>query len=260
MRHGSSVLFGSVLADQIGLPVPALPVLLAMGALAGRGGFSLPLGLLLAVLACLLSDIIWYELGRRRGHTILNLLCRISLEPDSCVRRTQEAFARRGARSLLIAKFVPGLSTAAPPLAGMLHMRRSVFTAWDSAGAVAWSGAFAGLGYIFSNQLERVAGLALRLGSLLFVLLAAGLAAYIAWKYFERRRFIRSLRIARITPEELHEKMRSGEDVTIIDLRHSTEFEADELKLPGALRLRPQELEVRNDEIPRDRDVILYCT
>ncbi len=260
LRHGYTLVFLIVLTEQAGLPIPALPVLLAAGALAGQGKLSLPLALALAVAASLVADFIWYELGRYRGHSILSLLCRISLEPDSCVRRTENLFAQRGARSLLVAKFIPGLSTAAATLAGMLRMRLWRFFVWDATGALLWAGAFAGVGFIFSAQLDRVAVYAQRLGAGLLVLLLGGLAAYIAFKYYQRRRFIRALRIARITPEELKQKLDAGEDVVVVDLRHSVELESDNVRVPGAMHLDPGEIEQRHLEIPRDRDIVLYCT
>jgi membrane protein DedA with SNARE-associated domain len=231
-----------------------------MGALAGAGQISYPLALLLAVAASLLSDVIWYQLGRRRGATMLDLLCRISLEPDSCVRRTQDVFARHGARALLYSKFVPGLNTAAPPLAGLFQMRLSRFLVFDALGALFWAGGFSALGFIFSDQLERVAAWAAQLGGWLVVVLAAGLAGYIAWKYIDRQRFIRKLRVARITPEELQRKLAAGENLMVVDLRHSLDFEATSATLPGAIHIAPDELEHRHLEIPRDRDIILYCT
>ena len=260
LRHSYALVFLIVLTEQAGLPIPALPVLLAAGALAGQGRLSLPLALGLAVGASLMADFVWYELGRRRGHSILSLLCRISLEPDSCVRRTENLFAERGARSLLVAKFIPGLGTAATTLSGMLHMRLWRFFAWDAVGALLWAGAFAGAGFVFSAQLDRVAVYALRLGTGLLILLAGGLAAYICFKYYQRQRFIRALRIARITPEELKQKLDAGEDIVVVDLRHSVEFEADDAKVPGAIHLDPEEIEQRHVDIPRDRDVVLYCT
>ena len=260
LRHGYAVLFGFVFAEQLGLPIPAIPVLLAMGALVGAGQFSLVIAIPVALVAALLSDVIWYQLGRHRGHSILNLLCRISLEPDSCVRRTENVFASHGARALLFAKFIPGLSTAAPPLAGIFRMRLPRFLVWDGAGTLLWVGAFVGTGYLFSTQLERIAAIALRLGAWLVAVLVGALAAYIGWKYVQRRRFIRKLRIARITPEELMRKMEAGEEIVVVDLRHSLEFEADGVSVPGALRFSPDELDRRHQEIPRDRDVVLYCT
>lgn len=260
LRHGYSVLFAWVLAEQLGVPLPAIPILLAAGALAGAGQLNLGLAIALAVAASLLSDLFWYELGRRRGIRVLELLCRISLEPDSCVRRTENVFARHGARSLLVAKFIPGLSTAAPPLAGVFRMRLGRFLLFDGLGALAWASGFAGLGYLFSDQLEQVAAAALRLGTWLVVVMVGGLAAYIAFKYLQRQRFLRQLRIARITPEELQQKLAAGEEVVIVDLCHSLDFEAEPQTLPGALHFTAEEFELRHNELPRDRDLVLYCT
>ena len=260
LRHGYAVLFLSVSAEQIGLPVPAVPVLLAVGALSASGRFSLAAALPLAVAACLVGDLPWYELGRRRGRRILKFLCRISLEPDFCVRRAADAFTRHGARVLLFAKFVPGLNLAAPPLSAMFHMSLPRFLVWDVAGALIWAGAFIGTGYFFSEQIELVGAFALRLGGGGVVLSAGMLALYIGWKYANRRRFLRRLRVAHIGPEELRRKMEAGDDLAVIDLRHPLEYDADRLKIPGALHMLPEELDSRHHEIPRDRDVVLYCT
>ncbi|SRR6266849_3387262 len=259
-RHGLLVLFGWVFAEQVGLPIPSIPMLLAAGALAGSGRMSLTVCLIVAVSASILADSFWYGLGRRKGIRVLQLLCRISLEPDSCVRRTQGVFANHGARSLLYAKFVPGLSTVAPPLAGIFHMRPPRFLLYDALGSLFWAGSMIALGYAFSSQLEQVAARALALGSTLFVLLFGGLAAYIAYKFMARRRFIRELRVARITPQELKEKLDSGEDIVIVDLRHSMDFEAAPDTIPGALHMDAKELEEKNDTLPRDREIVLFCT
>src|SRR5258706_8328024 len=137
--HGYSLLFALVLAEQLGLPVPAAPVLMAMGALAGLGKFSFAAALAVAAVAAILSDAIWYEIGRRRGRGVLSLLCRISIEPDSCVKRTDDLFARHGARTLVVAKWVPGLTNAAPALAGIFRMRVPRFLAIDGAAALLWA-------------------------------------------------------------------------------------------------------------------------
>ena len=260
LKHGALVLFGWVFAEQLGLPLPAIPLLLAAGALAGAGQLSLGVSLLLAVSAALLADLLWYELGRRRGIRVLHWLCLISLEPDSCVRRTEGLFAQHGARSLLLAKFLPGLGTVAPPLAGIFRMRPARFLAFDAAGAVLWAATFLGLGFAFSAQLERVAERALSLGGILFLLLLAALAAYIAWKFIARQRFLRELRITQITPEELKQKLDAGEELVIVDLRHTLDFEAAPETIPGAVRMDAQELQERNERLPRDREIVLYCT
>jgi membrane protein DedA with SNARE-associated domain len=258
--HGYAVVFAWVAAEQLALPVPSEPVLLAAGALAGAGFLELPVVVVVGVTASLLSDAIWYEIGRVRGSRVTRVLCRISLEPDSCVRRSQDIFARYGGRALLVAKFVPGLNTVAQPLAGILGMRRSRFLLYDALGALLWIGTYTGLGYLFSDQIGGVVAHARSLGTWLIGLAFASLVFYIAGKYIRRQRFIRHLRIARITPAELKEKLDAGDALTIVDLRHPLDFGADPMMVPGAVHLSPEELERRSEEIPHDRDVVLYCT
>ena len=260
IQHGYGVLFGWVLAEQLGLPIPSMPILLAAGAVAGTRQLYFSLALAISVVAALISDVVWYEIGKRKGSTVLQLLCRISLEPDSCVRRTEGLYEKYGERSLLWAKFVPGLNTAAPPVAGMFGMPMWRFLLFDTMGAILWSGSFLGLGWLFSDQLELVARYAERLGLWLLVLLGLGLAAYIVMKWRERREFLRSLVADRIRPEELLAMLERGEPLTIIDLRHPLDALPDPRTLPGALRMTPDELRERHAEIPRDRGVILYCT
>src|SRR5579863_2679339 len=199
LHHGYVVLLGWVFAEQIGVPVPSLPILLAAGALAGAGQFNFAASLLLAVGASLTADSIWYMLGRVRGIKVLQLLCKISLEPDSCVRRTEGVFSRQGARSLLVAKFLPGLSTVAPPLAGIFHMRTRRFLLFDGCGSLLWAGTFLGIGFAFSGEIELIAEHAMSLGGWLLVLLIVALVSYIAYKFIARQRFMRQLRIGRIT-------------------------------------------------------------
>jgi len=205
------------------------------------------------------SDIFWYYMGRRRGGQLLSLLCRITLEPDSCVRRTQNVFSRYGSRSLLIAKFLPGLSAVSTPLAGMIRMRLSLFLFFDCIGAILWVGSFTALGYLFSEQLDQALAYAASMGHTLLFLLAGGLSIYIFRKYSIRRRFLRELFVARITPEELKQKLDSGEDIMIIDVRHALDFEADPYIIPGTLRIPSEQLE-SYPEVPKDREVVVYCT
>ena len=259
VRYGGVVLFVAVLAEQAGLPIPAIPVLLAAGALAGAGKMNLAVALGLGVVACLIGDFIWYYLGRHRGRHVLNLLCRISLEPDSCVRRTETFFVRHGTRSLILAKFIPGLSTITPALAGLFRVSEGRFLFYNGSGAFLWTAAFILPGYLFSDQLERIAAQAERLGASLVVLLVGVLAAYIAYKYIHRQWLLRELRIARITADELKRMMDAGDEVMVVDLRQPLDVQADPYTIPGALRMAAEELEQRHHEIPRDRDVILYC-
>ena len=257
IRHGYAVLFGWVLLEQMGLPIPSVPLLIAAGALARAGRMNLMFAVALAFVAIILADLFWYSLGRYRGGRILKLLCRISLEPDSCVRRTENLFVRHGVLALLVAKFVPGLNTAAPSLAGIFRMPARRFMVFDALGAVFWVVTVTSLGLILGDQLEEIA---LRWGGWLVAVLAGGLAVYILWKYIQRRRFIRRLRMARITPMELMDKLTAGETVSIVDLRQPMDIEAFPQMIPGALRIGMEEIEDRHGEIPRDLDVVLYCS
>jgi membrane protein DedA with SNARE-associated domain/rhodanese-related sulfurtransferase len=260
LHHGYAVILVWVFAEQIGLPVPSLPLLLAAGALAGSHSLNFFACLVTAVFASVCADSVWYEMGRLKGIKVLQMLCKISLEPDSCVRKTEGLFSTQGANSLLLAKFFPGFSTVAPPLAGVFHMRLGRFLLYDTGGSAIWAGSFLILGYIFSGQIEHIAERAASLGSGLLVLIIALMGGYILYKYIGRRRFLHELRISRITVEELKEKMDQGEPVMVVDLRHPLDFDADPETIPGAFRIDAKELEQHNDRLPHDREVILYCT
>jgi len=260
IRHGYLVLFLVVFLEQLGLPVPSFPVLLAVGALAGSGQMSWGVALALAIFAAVLSDGFWFAIGRRRGSTVLRWICKLSLEPDSCVRRTQDIYVRHGGKSLLVAKFIPGLNAVAAPLAGIFRMRLYQFLLFDACGVLFWATSYIGLGYVFTDQLEDVAKYSLRLGQFLVVLLAGALVAYIGRKYYQRKKFLRELKIARIRPAELKQMLDAGELVQIVDLRHSVDFEAEPSTLPGAIHFDPQDIDTLIPEIAMDRDVVLYCT
>jgi membrane protein DedA with SNARE-associated domain/rhodanese-related sulfurtransferase len=259
IHYGYVLLFGWVFAEQIGVPVPAIPVLLAAGALSGMHRINPAAVLALAIIAAVSADLIWYDLGRRKGIRVLQFLCKISLEPDSCVRRTENVFARNGAKSLLVAKFVPGLSTAAQPLAGIFRMKFWRFLIFDASGATLYVGTYFGLGYAFRTELERVAGAALRLGTSLVILVIGALVGWLSYKYYRRQKFIRQLRIDRITPEELKRKLDAGEEVVIVDLRGSLDFEAEPAMIPGAVHLDSADLEEVSDELAKAAEVVLYC-
>jgi len=258
VRHGYVLLFCWLAAEQAGLPVPSIPLLLACGALVRTGRLNLFLVLLYGLAGCLLADSIWFAAGKRRGPSVLRFLCRIALEPDSCVRRTENVLLRYGLRSLLGAKFVPGLNAVAAPLAGSAGTSFRRFLLFDSAGALLWIASYAAAGYVFADQLEAIAGYAMRTGSGLIALLAALLGGWIVWKYVQRRRFLRKMAVARITAEGLQEKLRAGSDVLLVDLRHNLSNAQE--AIPGALRISAEELDARHREIPRDRDIILFCS
>lgn len=259
-EHGYSVLFFWVLAEQLGFPIPAIPVLLAAGALSATGNMSLALALVVTLVASTLADSLWFEIGRRKGMKVLNFLCRVSLEPDSCVRQTELAFSNQGMRALLIAKFIPGLNTAAPPLAGIVKTPYLRFLFYDAVGCIIWAGFFLGLGRIFAAQLEAVTRRVLEFGGNAAQLAIALVVAYVLFKWIKRQLFLRELRVLRLEPEELKRMMDAGEDHVVVDLRHPFDFESAPHSIIGAIRMSPEEIEHKHDLIPRDRDVILYCT
>jgi membrane protein DedA with SNARE-associated domain/rhodanese-related sulfurtransferase len=257
--NGYAILFGWVFLEQLGLPIPAAPFFLAAGALARAGHLDLTVILCVAVIASLVSDLFWYQVGRIRGLRVLSLLCRISLDPDTCKREIKQTFVRHGSRSLLVAKFIPGLSTAAPPLAGILDMSLPKFVLFDGLGALLWVGVFAGIGYRFSSQIEYIAAEFARLGTWSAAVIAGCLTAYITWKYYRRKRFLHGLTLARITPEEVKQRLDAGEDLMILDVRAPFEFSAQPFVIPGALSFPLEQIEANHDRIPRDRDIVLCC-
>ena len=259
LRHGYLWLFLAALLERIGLPLLVTPLVIAAGAVAGLGDLSLLGIILVTVLASETGDLIWYELGRNRGPSVLRLLCKISLEPDSCVRRSEDAFARHMTTSLISSKFVPGVGRLAGPVAGMSGMARDQFLLLNGLGSLLWALVFALVGYIPARKLPIDVLLEEAAGWFLVVLVVA-LAANVIWKYVQRQRFIRSLRISRMTVDELKAAIDRGERPFVVDLRHKLEFLVNPRTVSSAVRISPDELSLRHAEIPRDREVVLYCT
>ena len=259
IRHGYLVLFVGVSGEQLGLPLPAGILLLGAGAVAGGGQLNFTIAFLMAVVGCLLGDGFWYTIGRYRGRSLLSSLCRITLNPDSCVRRTQNLFSRYGAKSLLVVKFFPGINPIAAPLSGILQMQSLRFILFDCLGAFIWVGLFMGIGFLLSGQIEDAATYVSRIGVFLWVVIIGSLVLYVLWKYAKRRHLIRRLRMARITPEELKQKIDAAEDLLILDVRPLLEFEAEPRKIPGALYLPLERLLKDPPDFSPLREVILYC-
>jgi membrane protein DedA with SNARE-associated domain len=259
IQHGYAVLFFWVLLEQLGLPVPAAPLLLAAGALAGSGNLEI-LPIFLAVWsASLMADLGWYTLGNRRGEKIIPFLCRISLTPESCVGRAKDIFSRQGVRSLLVAKFLPGVNTITPPLAGIFRMRLQRFIFWDTLGIILWVIVLVGLGYQFSDQLEWLAEHIMSLGNGVGVILFGGLAGTVVWKAWQRQRLVRQLPWLRISPEEVKEKLEDENRPLILDVRTELDIQSKPQHLPGAFHLPLNRVRHHVQRIPRNREIILYC-
>ena len=259
-RHAGPVIFAVVFLDQLGLPIPTVPILLAFGALAGTGQIDPLWGLVIAISASVAADLTWFQLGRWKGARVLGLLCRVALEPDLCVSKTHRVFERHGLKSLLIAKFVPGLDTVAPPLAGMLGFGVRPFMLWSAAGGLLWLGTFGGLGYLFSDRLEELASAADRLGRTLGLVVAGVIALYLGYKFRARRRVLASVRTARITPDELHALIASGAEPTILDARSPAELQALPFVIERARSLTLEDLDLVTLDVPADSEVVVYCS
>ena len=258
-RYGVVILPALAVAEQIGLPLPAVPALLAVGALAAHGRSSIPLVLGAISVAALAIDFVWYELGRRRGARVLVRLCQLSLEADSWLRRAESTFARYGARSMLAAKFIPGLTTVMPPLAGVFAITRGRFALYDLAGVLLWAGTWLALGYFFSDAIVLIAAKASALGRMLGLVIATALAGYILVKYGRRRLFLKKLRAATVSPEALKRRLDAGDDVTIVDLRTALDVAATPYAIPGSRWLAADAIDEHEVELLRSRDVVLYC-
>jgi membrane protein DedA with SNARE-associated domain/rhodanese-related sulfurtransferase len=259
-QYGIAIVVINVLLDQLGLPVPAVPTLIVAGALAASGQMPLLALFLWSVIACLAADCGWYLVGQKYGIRVLKILCRISLEPDSCVSQTQTRFERWGINSLVIAKFIPGLAIIAPPMAGAMRIGWMRFVFLSTCSAVLWVGCGLGLGVVFKSQIERLLEHLDDFGSIAVAGIVILLAAYIGYKWWERRRFYKLLRMARISVTDLYALIEAGASPIIIDVRSATARTLEPRWIPGALHVPLQDVAHRMKELPRDRDIILYCT
>ena len=254
--HGTLIVFAVVFIEQIGVPLPAIPILIAAGVLAGTGYLSLPALLTGAIVAAIVADWIWYEIGRRSGRRVLEFLCRIALEPRSCIARTEDFFNKYGVRSLVAAKFVPGLSTVAPPLAGIGGLTLAGFLLYDGLGVLLWVGSTVGLGYAFSDRIDTALEYATLMTPAIIAVAAAAVSLYIAGKALRRRIELR--RIVRISADELWKQLESLNVPVVVDVRARSVSDRDGV-IPGALIMPADEVSRRYVELPTDRDVVVYC-
>ena len=257
LQHGYSVILVAVFIEQIGLPIPSGPVLLAAGALVGFQRLNLLLVLVLAVAACLVCDTVWFWLGRRRGDPVLKFVCRVSIEPETCVSKTHSVYLRYGPESLLISKFLPWFGTLGPPLAGMFNLAGWKFVLIDAGGAVLWAGADVGCGWLFRRQLEDVAAALSKFGVMTGIALSAGMAGYLVFKLVRLWRDHRAYRTHRMTPGELKQRMESGEALLVVDLRIA--LERLEGCIPGGMAVAYRDLDSLLP-VAGTREVVFYCS
>lgn len=258
-QYGVLIVFAVVLVEQMGLPIPAYPVLIVAGALAMDGGTPLPLVLGVAMLACLISDVFWFRAGRRFGKRILKLLCKISLSPDYCVSQTEDNFRKWGPKSMVVAKFIPGFNTIAPPMAGALGTGAPTFLAFSLMGGLLWSATGIAIGAYFHADVDKVLGVLSTMGSTALTVLAILLGLFVLAKFIERRRFQQAMQTERISIAELKELLDAGHDPVMVDARSST-AQLLEPPVPGALLVGGADPLSLIQSLPKDRHIIVYCS
>ena len=260
LEQGYAVLFLVLLADQAGFPLPAAPFLITAGAMIRSGRLSLVPVMGMALVASLLGHTAWYWAGRSRGHTILQRVCTLSLEPDACVRRTQDLFAKWGPVSLLAARFVPGLDIMAQPLAGIIGMRWPRYLFLNVVGVSLYAGVFVSLGFAFGKELQSAIAPTLHLmGVWLAPLIIVGVVGYFINKLFKRFRVVQGLKVARMTVDELKRRMDAGDSVTVFDLRHPLEARLFPHTIPGAKRFPRDDLSSHIATMPPTQEVVVFC-
>jgi membrane protein DedA with SNARE-associated domain/rhodanese-related sulfurtransferase len=259
-QYGLPIVAANVFVDQIGLPVPAMPTLILAGAIAATSAVGLTSLFAAAVLACILPDCVWFLVGRRYGMRVLKTLCRISLEPDSCVNQTQSRFERWGINSLLIAKFVPGLAIIAPPLAGAMRIGWARFLTLSTLGGALWVGSGLAAGVLFKTQIQSILVHLDRIGSITGTMVAAALLGYVLYKWWDRRRFYQELRMARMSVADLYALMEAGRQPIVVDVRSNTARTLQPRWIPGAIHVPVDDVARHIADLPRDREIVVYCT
>jgi len=265
VQYAYIILFVWVLLEMLGLPIPSVPVLLTAGTVSATHRISGSLALLAVLAACMIGDTFWFYLGRRYGHAVLKLLCRFSFEANTCVVKTERYFERRGATTLLFAKFVPGLSTVAAPIAGQTGMPYPRFFLYDIVGSLVWALAYLLAGFFFGDIAKRSAPFFALLGHFAVAIFFIMVFALMFRRFYKQRAFLKGVRQSRLEPAELLKMIEMAETQGhippfIVDLRHPLDYLPDPRVLPGAVRVSPTELTSHHAVLPRDRDLILYCT
>jgi membrane protein DedA with SNARE-associated domain/rhodanese-related sulfurtransferase len=252
--YGLWVVFLCVVLDQGGLPLPAYPVMIVTSGLAVDTHTPVWPILLVAIAATVAADLLWYAGGRRFGAALLRLMCRISLSPDSCIGRTRRLYGRWGAPSLILAKYIPGFAAVATTLAGETHTSLRRFLVYDAIGAALWAGGAIALGVIFHEAVESVLTELEQLGHYALIVLCAALALFVAGKWWQRHRFLASIRMARITPGELDVLLRTGPPAAVLDVR-TPERRAQTGWIPGSIQVR----DIAELTLDRDDEIVVYC-
>ena len=261
-RHGYALTFVLLFAEAIGLPFPAAIALVAAGAAVASHTLSGPGVLLAAMVALLIGDIIQFWLGRVSGWALLGFLCRLSMNPETCILRSAESFYKRGKTTLLIAKFIPGINTMAAPLAGSMKMRFGQFVQLDFAGALLYAVTYLMVGYVSRDFLAATLNGFHAAGRAMEVVLTAAFVVYATYRIAQFAKYKKYRIVPRVQASELAERMASGEanQVQIVDVRSHGYYDIGAERIHGSVRIEPNNLDEEIKTLPKDTDIYLYCT
>jgi membrane protein DedA with SNARE-associated domain len=261
-HHGYLLLAVVCFAEAVGLPLPAALAILTAGAVAAYGDLHFYLVFGIAVLSLISGDVLLYFMGRFSGWALLGFLCRLSANPESCILRSAEYFYRRGKQTLLFAKFIPGINTMSPPLAGSMKMRLGDFLQYDALGAVFYVGAYSLAGYLFSDALRAITRGLRSAGFAAEIIFSIGLVAYAVYRIWIYRKYRLLDVIPRVPAEELARKLASeaAQNMLIADVRSHGYYDADSERIAGSIRIEPNNLVEEVKNLPKDREIYLYCT
>jgi len=261
-KHGYALVIAVVFAEAIGLPVPAALALVVAGAAVAAHLLNPAILLPLCLAAMLLGDLLLFFAGRFSGWTLLGFLCKVSVNPETCILRSAESFYKRGKTTLVIAKFIPGVNTMGPPLAGSMKMRFSQFLCFDSMGAVLYILAYFALGFVGRDFLKSIGQGFQVAGHAIEEILLLGLVVYGIYRIWlmQKNRVYRV--VPRVQVQELIEKLQSedAERILVVDVRSHGYYDPEAARIKGSIRIEPNNLEAELQKLPKGRDIYLYCT
>lgn len=261
-QHGYMLIFLIALGEAAGLPLPAALAFVAAGAAAAAHLLNAPVVFALAFCAIVIGDCILFFLGRYTGWALLAALCRLSLNPETCILRSAESFYKRGRMTLLFAKFIPGINTMAPPLAGSMKMKPLQFLQFDAAGACLYVLAYGSLGFLSRDFVARMTQRLQNASHVFLEVVLIALVVFLIYRFLQYRRFRGSDIVPHIAVQELASRIRPGpdSDIVVIDVRSHGYYDPGASRIAGSIRVEPNRIEEELKTLPKDKDIFVYCT
>jgi len=261
-RHGYALTFAVLLAETVGLPLPASIALVAAGAAVASHTLSATGVVLAALLGLMVGDIWQFWLGRYTGWALLGFLCRLSMNPETCILRSAESFYKRGKATLVVAKFIPGVNTMAAPLAGSMKMRFGQFLSLDFAGALLYTITYLLIGYVSRDFLAATLNSIHAAGRVMEGVVVVALVVYVIYRIMQYQKYREYDFVPRVHAGELTARLEAGEGdrLQIVDVRSHGYYDVGAERILGSIRIEPNNLEEEIKNLPKDKDIYLYCT